>query len=41
MDIFVQDEISLRVQQQISEKMSVEHENGQVHEQQVQIAVET
>ena len=39
-DIIVQDEISLRVQRQISESSNVEHENGQVHEQQVQIVVE-
>ena len=39
-DIIVDDEISLRVQRQISESLNVEHENGQVHEQQVQIVVE-
>ena len=39
-DIIVQDKVGLRVQRQISESLNVEHENGQVHEQQVQIVVE-
>ena len=39
-DTIVQDEHGLRVQQPISERMHVEHENGQVQNQQVQVVVE-
>ena len=39
-DIIVNDEIFLRVQQKINERVNVDHENGQMHEQQVLVVVE-
>ena len=39
-DIIVHDENGLRVQQKINESMNVDHENGQVREQQVLVVVE-